>query len=62
MSLGQGVAVVPESVVGRLELPQVNYRRLHDCQPRTGLALVHRRFEKSPAVTRYLERVRASLA
>lgn len=32
VSLGQGIAVVPESVVQRISLPQVNYRRVADCQ------------------------------
>ncbi|MFJ2985879.1 MULTISPECIES: LysR family transcriptional regulator [unclassified Pseudomonas] len=58
VSLGQGVAVVPESVVRRISLPQVNYRPLADCQASSWLSLVHRRFEKAPAVLRYLESVR----
>ncbi|WP_153774371.1 LysR family transcriptional regulator [Pseudomonas sp. MNR3A] len=59
VSLGQGIAVVPESMVRRVSLPQVNYRPIEDCQPRSCLALLHRRFEKAPAVQRYIEMLRA---
>ncbi|MFJ9993562.1 LysR family transcriptional regulator [Pseudomonas putida] len=55
VSLGQGVAVVPESMVRRVTLPQVNYLPIVDCQPQSCLALLHRRFEKAPAVRRYIE-------
>lgn len=55
VSLGQGIAVVPESVVQRISLPQVNYRRIIDCQASSWLSLIHRRFEKAPVVTRYIE-------
>lgn len=58
VSLGQGVAVVPASVVQRISLPQVNYRQIADSQASSWLSLVHRRFEKSPAVMRYIEGVR----
>ncbi|MBD9516218.1 MULTISPECIES: LysR family transcriptional regulator [unclassified Pseudomonas] len=62
VSLGRGVAIVPESVVRRVQLPQVNYRPLADCAPRSWLSLLHRRFEKSPLVRRYIEQVRAQSA
>jgi DNA-binding transcriptional LysR family regulator len=58
VSLGQGVAVVPESVVGHVSLPNVVYRQISDCNASSWLALIHRRFEKSPAVVRYIERVK----
>lgn len=61
VSLGQGVAVVPASVVQRISLPQVNYRNIADSQASSWLSLVHRRFEKSPAVMRYIEGVRRSV-
>lgn len=60
VSLGQGVAVVPESVVGHVSLPNVVYRQIKDCNASSWLALIHRRFEKSPAVIRYIERIRHS--
>lgn len=58
VSLGQGVAVVPESVVGHVSLPNVVYRQINDCNASSWLALIHRRFEKSPVVVRYIERVK----
>ncbi|WP_137806362.1 LysR family transcriptional regulator [Pseudomonas sp. G(2018)] len=58
VSLGQGVAVVPESVVGHVSLPNVVYRQIKDCNATSWLALIHRRFEKSAAVNRYIERVK----
>ena len=62
VSLGRGIAIVPESVVRRVQLPRVNYRALADCQPRSWLSLLHRRFEKSPVARRYIEQVRAQSA
>ncbi|WP_077045200.1 LysR family transcriptional regulator [Pseudomonas sp. KK4] len=58
VSLGQGVAVVPESVVGHVSLPNVLYKPIADCEASSWLALIHRRFEKSPAVNKYIERVK----
>jgi DNA-binding transcriptional LysR family regulator len=58
VSLGQGVAVVPESVVDHIKLPNVVYRRIQDCQPSSFLSLVYRRFEKAPAVARFIEHVK----
>ncbi|MFK3971758.1 LysR family transcriptional regulator [Pseudomonas sp. NPDC087358] len=60
VSLGQGVAVVPESVVDHIKLPNVLYRRIDDCQPTSYLSLIHRRYEKAPAVTRFIEHVKLS--
>lgn len=58
VSLGQGVAVVPESVVGHLSLPNVLYRPIKGSSGSSWLSLIHRRFEKAPAVTRYIEQAR----
>lgn len=58
VSLGQGVAVVPESVVDHIKLPNVVYRRIHDCHPSSFLSLVYRRFEKAPAVAHFIEHVK----
>lgn len=58
VSLGQGVAVVPESVVGHLSLPNVLYRPIKGSNGSSWLSLLHRRFEKAPAVTRYIEQAR----
>lgn len=58
VSLGQGVALVPESVLQHITLPQVSYRRIADSQPTSCLTVLHRRFEKAPAVMRYIEALR----
>ncbi|KAI2693289.1 LysR substrate-binding domain-containing protein [Pseudomonas sp. TNT3] len=58
VSLGQGVAVVPESVVGHVGLPGVVYRSIKGCEASSWLSLVYRRFEKSAAVVRYIELVK----
>lgn len=55
VSLAQGVAVVPASVVGHIGLPGVLYRAIDGCEASSWLSLVYRRFEKSPAVARYIE-------
>ncbi|RON24465.1 LysR family transcriptional regulator [Pseudomonas brassicacearum] len=58
VSLGQGVAVVPESVIGHVGLPGVVYRPINGCNAASWLSLIHRRFEKSAAVMRFIEQVR----
>lgn len=58
VSLRQGVAVVPASVVGHISLPNVIYRPIEGCEVTSWLSLVHRRFEKSPAVARYIAQVK----
>ena len=58
VSLRQGVAVVPESVVGHISLPNVIYRPIEGCEAQSWLSLIYRRFEKSAAVTRYIEQVK----
>ena len=58
VSLGQGVAVVPESVVGHVGLPGVVYRSIKGCEASSWLSLVYRRFEKSAVVVRYIELVK----
>ena len=60
VSLGQGVAVVPASVVGHVSLPNVVYRPIADSPASSWLSLIHRRFEKAPAVVRYIEQVRSA--
>ena len=58
VSLRQGVAVVPASVVGHISLPNVIYRPIEGCESLSWLSLIHRRFEKSPAVARYIEQAK----
>lgn len=60
VSLGQGIAVVPESVVDHIRLPNVLYRRIEDCQPTSSLSLIHRRHEKAPATNRFIEHIKAA--
>ncbi|WP_416427803.1 LysR family transcriptional regulator (plasmid) [Pseudomonas sp. App30] len=59
VSLGQGVAVVPESLVGRVALPGVVYRPFKDTTAISWLAVLHRRFERAAAVQHYIEYVSA---
>lgn len=58
VSLSQGVAVVPASVVGHICLPNVLYRTIEGSEATSWLSLIYRRFEKSPAVVRYIEKIR----
>jgi len=58
VSVGQGVAVVPESVVGHIGLPNVIYRPIEGCEARSWLSLIYRRFEKSPVVAGYIAKVK----
>ncbi len=58
VSMGQGIAVVPESVVNHIALPNVSYRHITDCAETSYLAMIHRRFEKAPSASRYIQRVR----
>ena len=60
VSLGQGVAVVPASVVGHVTLPNVLYRPIQGSDASSWLALIHRRFEKAPAVARFIQQVKAA--
>lgn len=62
VSLGQGVAVVPASMVGHVSLPGVVYRSIQSCDASSWLSLIHRRFEKAPAVVRYIQQVKQSTA
>jgi DNA-binding transcriptional LysR family regulator len=60
VSLGQGVAVVPASLVGHVSLPGVVYRSIHGSDASSWLSLIHRRFEKAPVVARYIQQVKRS--
>ena len=61
VSLNQGVAVVPASVVGHICLPNVVYRKIEGSDATSWLSLIYRRFEKSSAVVRYIERIRLDI-
>ena len=60
VSMGQGVAVVPASMVGHVQLPGVVYRSIQGSDASSWLSLIHRRFEKAPAVARYIQQVKHS--
>lgn len=62
VSLGQGVAVVPASVVGHVSLPGVVYRSIQGSEAASWLSLIHRRFEQAPAVARYIQQVKQAPA
>lgn len=62
VSLGQGVAVVPASMVGHVSLPGVVYRSIQGVDASSWLSLIHRRFEKAPAVARYIQQVKQAVA
>lgn len=62
VSLGQGVAVVPASVVGHVSLPGVVYRSIQGSEAASWLSLIHRRFEQAPAVARYIQQVKQTPA
>jgi DNA-binding transcriptional LysR family regulator len=55
VSLGQGVAVVPNAVVDSLNLPGVVFRHIEDSQATSSLSLIHRRDERSPMATCFIE-------
>ncbi|MCU1729706.1 LysR family transcriptional regulator [Pseudomonas sp. 7P_10.2_Bac1] len=58
VSLNRGVAVVPACVVGHISLPNVLYRTIEGCDATSWLSLIYRRFEKSAAVVRYINKVK----
>ena len=62
VSMGQGVAVVPASMVGHVQLPGVVYRSIQGSDASSWLSLIHRRFEQAPAVARYLQQIKQTVA
>lgn len=59
VSLGQGVAIVPSSVVERVHMPGVVYRPIGGKAIAGEIALVSRRHEKSPVVRAFLKQLRS---
>lgn len=55
VSMEEGISVVPASVVDRVVLQNVVFRNVSDCQPVSRLSLLYRRFEKAPAVRRFID-------
>lgn len=48
---------MPESVVGHVSLPGVQYRHIQGSDA-SWLSLIYRRFEKAPAVARYIQHIK----
>lgn len=57
IAAGFGVSLIAD-IVSHLRLPGVCYRALADCDARSRLMVIHRRFERSVAVRTLLERFR----
>ena len=53
-----GAGIVVRSSISDDGLPNVIFRSIEGCEATSWLSLVHRRFEKSPAVLRYIEQAR----
>ncbi|WP_447980911.1 MULTISPECIES: LysR family transcriptional regulator [Pseudomonadota] len=62
VSLGSGIALIPDSVVDCIRLPNVVYRPIADVPITTDVAVAYRRYEKEPAVRVFIEQVRAHAA
>ncbi|HEY4318207.1 MAG TPA: LysR family transcriptional regulator [Herbaspirillum sp.] len=57
VSLGEGVAIVPASVLDRICMPGVVYREISGKPIQTGIAVAYRRHEKSPAVRAFIRQI-----
>ncbi len=62
VSLGQGVAIVPASVMERVHMPGVVYRQIEGKSIPGAIALASRRHEKSPVVKVFLKQLKARQA
>jgi len=59
VSLGQGVAIVPASVMQRVHMPGVVYRQIEGKSIPGEIALASRRHEKSPVVRAFLKQLKS---
>ncbi|EJL82872.1 transcriptional regulator [Herbaspirillum sp. CF444] len=59
VSLGQGVAIVPVSVMQRVHMPGVVYRQIEGKSIPGAIALASRRHEKSPVVRAFLKQLKS---
>ena len=59
VSLGQGVAIVPASVMQRVHMPGVVYRQIEGKSIPGAIALASRRHEKSPVVRAFLKQLKS---
>lgn len=58
VSLGTGLAVVPESVVNHIVIPGVIYREIEGGIVPTEIAVAYRRHEKAPAIRAFIRQIR----
>jgi DNA-binding transcriptional LysR family regulator len=58
VSLGAGVAVVPESVVERILIPDVSYHEIQGRVVPSEIAVAYRRHEKAPAVRAFIAQIK----
>ncbi|WP_422965697.1 LysR family transcriptional regulator [Undibacterium sp. TJN25] len=58
VSLGQGVAIVPASVVDRIRMPGVVFREIAGKEIPSEIAIVSRRHEKSPVVRAFIRQTK----
>lgn len=54
VSLGEGVAIVPDAVAGHIHLPNLVYRPLIGLSTTSHLSVVFRKYETAPMVRQYL--------
>ncbi|MGO4330226.1 LysR family transcriptional regulator [Cupriavidus sp. 2TAF22] len=57
VSLGEGVAIVPNAVAGHISLPSLVYREIAGLGVTSYLSLMSRRHERGAAIRRYIELV-----
>ena len=62
VSLGQGVAIVPASVMQRVNMPGVTYRQIEGKIIPGAIALASRKHEKSPVVRAFLKQLKSRQA
>lgn len=54
VSLGEGVAIVPDAVKGHIDLPNLVYRALDGFSATSNLSVVFRQYETAPMVRRFI--------
>jgi DNA-binding transcriptional LysR family regulator len=62
VSVGQGVAIVPHSVIDHVRIPGVTYRPVTGKPVSSEIAVAYRRHEQAPAVRAFIEQIKAASA
>ncbi len=57
VSLGEGIAIVPNTVAGHISLPSLVYRDVAGLGVTSYLSLMSRKYEKAASIRRYIELV-----